>query len=123
MGEFREWSTWDRAKVGSVRPDVEGTFEDDAVLPQVVCLRFPGKVSQERCRWSEELPEQHEQLCVTLLAGMLGMRGLAGFQENPSLCSQPRTTQSTNKGIGHLLPAGKVGFSQALLGLLMPTRI
>lgn len=43
MKAFGEWETWGRAKEGSVRPEVEGTFADDVLFTNMVLLRFSGK--------------------------------------------------------------------------------
>ena len=43
-----KWPSWGRAREGSLRPEVEGTFGDDILFTRVVLLRFSGKVWQGR---------------------------------------------------------------------------
>lgn len=48
---------------GSVRPEVEETFRDDAPCIRSVLLRFHGRVSWDGAMgtWLEYMPEQHGQ--------------------------------------------------------------
>ena len=48
MKTFMKWPSWGRAREGSLRPEVEGTFGDDILFTRVVLLRCSGKVWQGR---------------------------------------------------------------------------
>ena len=89
-----------------VRPEVEGTFRDDAPCTRTVLLRFYGKVSWDRDNghvvgvyartvWAER--NKGGQLCLTQMTRMSDVRDLAGFQENSSLQSQLGMSHSTTR--------------------------